>query len=232
MLFSGEDSHLERYARMFSCVEVNSSFYRSHRPATYARWAASTPESFCFSVKAPKTITHLAGLLPASAVVDTFLREVRHLGEKLGPILFQFPPRQSFDVPRVRDFFQLLRDLYPEGDVVVEPRHATWFCPEAEGLLEKFQLARVVADPPPVPEAVKPSQSTLRYYRLHGWPRVYYSRYPEEYLKELALQIVAAQAKTWCIFDNTALGAATANALVLRGLLGASAGAGTDERIQ
>ena len=85
-------SHLFHYSRMLPCAEINSSFYRSHRAATWARWAAETPDDFRFAVKAPKTITHERKLVDAEAMLSTFFAEVRGLGEKLGPVLFQLPP--------------------------------------------------------------------------------------------------------------------------------------------
>ena len=216
-LFSEIGSHLERYARLFRCVESNSSFYRPHRPATYARWAASTPEDFRFSVKAPKAMTPQSSLAPTHAQMQSFLHEVRHLGGKLGPILLQFPPRQGFDPVQAEDFFCLFRDLYPTGHAAVEARHDGWFCPEAEQLLQKFQMARVMADPPPVPEAARPGGDLgLVYARLHGSPRMHYSSYPVEWLEHLgSILSTYFEVETWCVFDNTALGAAIDNASTL-----------------
>ena len=87
-------SYLERYAQLFNCVEINSSFYRHHRPKTYARWADAVPEDFRFSVKAPKAITHSAEVVKVT--IDRFLNEIRELGDKLGPLLIKFPPRAAF----------------------------------------------------------------------------------------------------------------------------------------
>ena len=217
-VFPAEGSHLARYAQVFSCVEINSSFYRPHRPATYQRWARATPEYFRFSVKAPKAITHQSALAPTRVQLEDFLDEARHLADRLGPILFQFPPRQNFDATQVRAFFALFRDLYPDGDAVVEPRHAEWFGPEADEILEQFQLLRVFADPRPTPSAKIPFRyGNLVYHRLHGSPRIYYSSYAAEYLETLAATLAAYPPATevWCIFDNTALGAAIENALAL-----------------
>src|SRR5687768_1229808 len=90
--FPAEGTHLQRYAARFSAVEINSSFYRPHRPATYARWAASVPADFRFSVKVPKTITHQHRLAGIDSLLDAFLREVIGLGKKLGCLLVQLPP--------------------------------------------------------------------------------------------------------------------------------------------
>ena len=95
-------SHLERYARVLPCAEINSTFYRSPRPSTLTRWSASVPSSFRFSVKAPKSITHEAALAPSAAELRAFLNEARLLGTALGPILFQLPPKLAFDPARAR----------------------------------------------------------------------------------------------------------------------------------
>src|SRR5215212_12105710 len=96
--FPGEGSHLQRYARRFAAAEINSSFYRPHRPATYARWAASVPDGFRFSAKVPKAATHEARLRGPDAVaaLERFLGEVRELGDRLGPLLVQLPPKLSY----------------------------------------------------------------------------------------------------------------------------------------
>ena len=210
-------SHLERYSLQLACAEINSSFHRPHRPSTYARWAAATPAQFRFSVKAPKAITHDCALAPSLEQVRSFLTEVGNLGDKLGPILFQLPPRQSFDEPRARAFLTLFRDIYPVGDAVLEPRHAGWLSPEAGKLLGQFRLTRVIADPPRASEfALSASDGGPIYYRLHGSPRVYYSSYSQEWLHNLATRVCAQnRVDVWCIFDNTASGAAFENALAL-----------------
>lgn len=84
---------LERYAARFDAVEINSSFYRPHRPSTYARWAASVPAGFRFSLKLPREITHTRRLVEVAEPLDRFLGEVAALGERLGPVLVQLPPK-------------------------------------------------------------------------------------------------------------------------------------------
>jgi uncharacterized protein YecE (DUF72 family) len=214
-------THLNRYSQILPCAEINSSFYRSHRLSTWQKWAASVPADFRFSVKAPKTITHEAKLACSSDTLKTFLAEVKGLANKLGPILFQLPPKSAFNPVIAKTFFILLRDLHP-GPTVFEPRHPTWFTAEATALLQQFQIARVAADPAPVPEAATPGGSDkLIYYRLHGSPRMYYSAYGEPYLQSLASTIAhqPETANAWCIFDNTASGAALGDAMTLQRLL-------------
>ncbi len=117
-------------------------------------------------------------------------------------------------------FFSVLRGSFG-GQIACEPRHASWFTPEAEGLLTKFQVGRVAADPALAPGAEEPGGwKGLVYYRLHGSPTIYRSAYSSGYLRRLAerLQLHTAtnpSPSVWCTFDNTAEGAATGNALEL-----------------
>src|SRR5688500_4589610 len=96
-LFPDLGTHLQRYAMRLPAVEINSSFYRSHRPGTYERWAAETPTSFRFAVKAPKQITHERRLIDVDELVQRFAAETSHLGEKLGAWLIQLPPSLVYD---------------------------------------------------------------------------------------------------------------------------------------
>lgn len=221
--FPGEGTHLERYARVLPCVEINSSFYRPHKPATYARWAASTPAGFRFAVKVPKAITHVRRLNNAADLIDRFLAEVGELGDRLGPLLVQLPPTGRLDAAVAAAFFARLRDRFA-GDVVCEPRHASWFTDAAGALLAEHRVARVAADPAPVPGADRPGGwDGLMYVRLHGSPEIYHSPYPPETLERVAawLEVEGRRRPAWCIFDNTALGHATGDALaVLRRLSG------------
>jgi uncharacterized protein YecE (DUF72 family) len=220
--FSTAGTHLERYARELSAVEINTSFYRPHRPSTYRRWADCVPASFRFSVKMPKLITHTLKLGNAEAPLDLFFSEAGELGTKLGPILVQLPPSLAFDRTVVREFWESVRVRFG-GALVCEPRHASWFETSADELLTEFRVSRVAADPSILPQARLPgAHSEIVYFRLHGSPRVYYSAYGRDFLAQLAVtldSIHKAGADVWCIFDNTAEGAAVSNALELRVLL-------------
>lgn len=216
--FPAEGTHLQRYAARFSAVEINSSFHRPHAATSYARWAASVPDDFRFSVKIPKAITHERRLAEADDPLDAFLAQVSGLGEKLGCLLVQLPPSLAFDGATAEAFLVSLRDRHA-GAVALEPRHPSWFAEEPARLLEEHRVARVGADPARVPAAGEAGgwPGTV-YYRLHGSPRIYYSAYDEAYLRALAIRLEAARGTAdavWCIFDNTASGAATGNALAL-----------------
>ena len=212
--FPGAGTHLERYARVFRCVEINSTFHRPHRASTFARWAASVPAGFRFALKIPKTITNAAKLAGTRSLVESFLADIEPLGTAADCLLVQLPPKLEFESRRARAFFSFLRDRFPRS-IACEPRHASWFTPAAERLLRDLRIARVAAHPSRGPGGAEPGGwNGLVYYRLHGFPRVYYSSYDAGFLDALAGRLQRAGATpTWCIFDNTTLGAGTANAL-------------------
>lgn len=211
--FPVDGSHLERYSQRLPAVEINSSFYRPHRASTYERWAASVPPEFRFAVKMPKEITHLRRLVDVAEPVVQFLSEVRALGPKLGPVLIQLPPSLVFRQELAAGFFELIRGSF-DGNLVCEPRHPSWFDDEVDYLLISHRIARVAADPAPVLRAAKPAGwQALTYYRLHGSPRMYYSAYHRPYLEALGRKLKATEGEVWCIFDNTAEGSATHDAL-------------------
>jgi uncharacterized protein YecE (DUF72 family) len=215
--FPAGGSHLERYARVLPATENNSSFYRIAERATYARWAASVPRDFRMSVKMPRAISHYARLKGTRPVLERFLRPARGLGRTLGCLLLQLPASFPYERRRAAAFFTLLRACH-KGAVAFEPRHPSWFDPQVDALLKKVRIARVVADPPPVAAALEPGGwSRLAYFRLHGSPQMYYSAYSSAFLGDLAARLRGAsqRATVWCIFDNTASGAALGNALDL-----------------
>jgi uncharacterized protein YecE (DUF72 family) len=221
-----DDAHastrLERYARRLDGVEINSSFYRFHQARTYARWAQTTPPHFRFSLKVPRTLTHDARLAGPMDDLERLLSDSAALGAKRGPLLVQLPPSLSFDTAVVDRFFTGLRERH-DGNVACEPRHPSWFSPDADRLLLFHHVARVAADPPRGPDNDRPGGWTgLAYFRWHGSPRTYWSRYGIDVLHVMAREVCEARctAETWCIFDNTAAGYAFENAEELAALAG------------
>ena len=219
--FNDGPSALHRYATRFPVVEINSSFYRNHKPETYARWAQSVPDGFRFSVKVPRTISHECGLRGAVSLLDPFLRGVEQLGNRLGALLMQLPPKLAYDGRSASAFFQALRRRTAVA-VACEPRHASWFTATADAMLARNHVARVAADPARNPQAALPGGARhWSYWRWHGHPRMYYSNYEENDLRVLAQHAIEAaeQGPAWIILDNTAHGYAVPNALRLQKLV-------------
>ena len=217
-LFPAAGSHLERYAALFDAVEINSSFYREHRVATWERWGRSVPAGFRFSAKIPREITHLRRLVDCEPLIERFVEGPAALGARAGPLLVQMPPSLAFDAAATTRFLDEFRRHW-SGPLVAEPRHRSWFDGEGDALLARFGVGRVGADPAVAPAAAEPGGSgDVVYWRLHGSPRVYYSAYPAEFLARVSERAAAAcrtASEVWCIFDNTALGAAARDAASL-----------------
>ena len=221
--FPSEGSGLERYAARFGCIEINSSFHRSHRASTWKRWRGSVPGHFRFSVKLPKRITHELKLADFEEALASFLSEVEPLGDTLAVLLVQLPPKLAFEAEVARRFFGELASASAAA-IACEPRHGSWFADEAGSLLDDYRVARVAADPARCEGAGEPGGwRGLSYWRLHGSPVMYRSSYSDRigtYAAELRAEVEAGR-ETWCIFDNTASSAATSDALALAETLGA-----------
>lgn len=184
--FAEQGTHLQRYASRLPAVEINSSFYRPHQPATYARWAHAVPPGFAFSVKVPKQITHVQRLHDCAGLLDAFVQQCTQLGERLGCLLVQTPPSLACEPQVAQAFFGALRERYA-GAVAFEPRHASWA--DAGALLERWRIAQVGPTPAPsVPcsqvagPACAIGACTARHASItapmgtnawHCWPRTY-----------------------------------------------------------
>ncbi len=218
--FPPDGTALERYSACFSGAEINSSFHRAHRRSTWEKWGASVPDPFRFSVKLPKTITHQAKLVDCAEPLRAHLQDAGALGAKLAVHLVQLPPSLAFDAAVADGFFATMSEMVGGAAIACEPRHPSWFEPDADALLAGRRIARVAADPARVPAAAEPGGwRGLAYFRLHGSPVTYRSSYRDGRLEAYAEKLHAAGASGWCIFDNTASSEAVADALALRQII-------------
>lgn len=216
--FPAGGTSLERYSARFNCVEINSSFHRPHRLATWQRWRDSVPGDFRFSVKVPKTITHQAKLVDCRDLLGEFLDQAHALGDKLGILLVQLPPKLAFDAVVAVPFFADLA-ARTSAAIACEPRNASWFTHEADAALAELKVARVAADPALSAIAAAPGGwPGIAYWRLHGSPVMYRSSYADR-IDRYARRLRSSAAPAWCIFDNTASSAATGDALALTAAL-------------
>jgi uncharacterized protein YecE (DUF72 family) len=210
-----QDRWLERYAQVFSVVEVNNSFYRLPERATFEKWRARTPAGFTFVVKASRYLTHLKRLRDAEDGVKLFWERATGLGDKLGPVLFQLPPRFPVDTPRLREFLSWLpRDLR----AAFEFRDLSWVTDEVLGLLDDAGCSFVLADRPGFrgPLLVTGGWS---YVRFHQGSRVR-SDYRRDKLRRWADRIGTLPARdVWVFFNNDHGGAAVRDARFLRDAL-------------
>ena len=174
------------------------------------------PGDFRFSVKLPRTITHELRLKNYQTELHRFAGEAGELKNKLGCVLVQLPPSLRFDASVAEAFFDNLRGYF-QGMLAFEARHASWFGEAATALLRERHITRVRADPPAGQPGPHVPTTEVAYIRLHGSPKIYYSDYSAEFLAALSTELrTAVAAGSWCIFDNTASGAALLNALDLQ----------------
>jgi uncharacterized protein YecE (DUF72 family) len=206
------------YATVFDCVEINSSFYHTPRESTLRSWANKTPENFSFAYKASRTITHRRKLLDVREPVDFMLSRASLLGPKLGPILWQFPPSFTADIPRLANFLALLPRHMRHA---FEFRHGSWFCDATYEVLGEYEAALVWSDTPSYP-LEKVVTARLVYVRLHGHEKLYSSCYTRAQLQEWAESLfphLQSGHDVFVFFDNDAHGYAPRNALELREIM-------------
>ena len=209
---------LAYYASRFSTVELNNSFYRLPTAAMFDRWRDATPEDFQFAVKASRYITHVKRLRNVADEVDLFMSRARHLGPKLGPVLFQLPPTQQLDLPRLADFLTL---LWSGQRWVLEFRHPSWHTTEVYQLLAAHEVALCI----PVGGGLHPDRVTtaaFTYVRMHRGREIR-GGFTRQELKTWAAQAEALSSvgkDEYTYFNNDWEGFAIRDALTLRELLG------------
>jgi uncharacterized protein YecE (DUF72 family) len=209
---------LEHYARNFETVEINNSFYRLPAVETFKNWAQQVPAGFVFAVKASRYLTHIRRLRDPQEPVDLFFSRARHLGSRLGPVLFQLPPQFKMDAGRMRDLLEALPKK-PAQRYVVEVRDRSWLELPILQLLEGFNVALCFADWREI-KIDGPVTADFVYLRRHSGPLD--GNYRLEDLHRDARQIEKwrrAGRDVYVYFNNDPQGHAVQNALQLKGLL-------------
>jgi len=212
---------LKFFSQHFKTAEINYSFYHLPRPATYQNWYTLTPDDFLFAVKASRFITHIKRLKGVKSAWETFIKNALNLKEKLGPILFQFPPSFHADeenIERLENFLEYISKR--KMRYAFEFRHQSWFKEKVYKILKKSNSALVIADSPRYPKA-EILTADFVYVRMHGSKQMFASKYTKKELKELADKIRKWQ-KTrdvFVYFNNDVHGFALDNAKELKSLL-------------
>lgn len=209
---------LTYYATRFATVELNNPFYRLPTADMFARWRDATPDHFQFAVKASRYITHIKRLREVGDEIGLFMERAVLLGPKLGPILFQLPPNQQLDLPRLRDFLSLLP---ADRRWVLEFRHPSWHAPEVYQLLSQHTVALCI----PVGGGLHPDRITtapFTYIRMHRGQEPG-GGFTAEELRSWAGQVRAlsnAGKAVYLYFNNDWEGYAVRDAAALQELLG------------
>lgn len=204
----------ECYARHFSTVELNNSFYRLPAAKNFDAWWEMSPANFIFSVKASRFITHMKKLKVGKKEINELLQRAGHLKEKLGPVLFQLPPLWKINTERLEHLLAILPTGYR---YTIEFRNATWYDQSVYGLLKKYNCAFCVYE---LEHHLSPIviTSDFVYVRLHGPGNKYQGSYSSETLAEWAGRIREWQIlgkDIYVYFDNDQLGYAAYNAKTL-----------------
>jgi uncharacterized protein YecE (DUF72 family) len=218
-------SRLAYYSTLFNSIEINRTFYKMPLPATFSRWAEEVQADFRFTVKLWRGITHVPGLRFTKEDVNRCLYAAHHLGEKKGSLLIQLPP--GLQVTAVENLEQLLDTICAADPALtwklaVEFRHRSWYVPEVEALLHRYQVARVLHDMPAstiteLPDAPLP----FVYLRFHGPAGDYKGGYSDAILHTWAEKVagwLSADKEVYVYFNNT-IGDALADLTRLRTLI-------------
>jgi uncharacterized protein YecE (DUF72 family) len=211
---------LEYYAERFDTVELNNTFYRLPRPAAVANWVERTPPGFCFAVKASRYLTHVKRLTDLGPGIKRFYAAIEPLSRspKLGPVLWQLPPRFRRDDERLG---QALEQL-PPGRHCFEFRDETWFADEVYALLREFGVALVIGDHPERQYQAHELTSDWTFVRFHAGSRGRQGNYSETELQEWAERLRAwgRWLDVYAYFNNDWRGFAPKNAASLRAKVG------------
>jgi len=204
------------YCRHFNTIEINSTFYKMPTQKSFAKWYMESTADFLFTIKAPRLITHYKQLKDCKSLLNDFHVAVSDgLQEKLGAVLFQFPPRFDFNEQRLALLLELLD---PALTNVVEFRHISWW---QEKVYEQLAAKNIIFSgqsyPSNLPDQVI-ENNPIMYYRFHGKPILYKSIYPLADIKRLVEQVSPKTERVFVYFNNTWGTAALINARQLQEL--------------
>jgi uncharacterized protein YecE (DUF72 family) len=207
------------YAEHFDTVEINSSFYHLPKATTFEKWRDQAPPGFCYAIKANRFITQAKKLLDCEEPMERMMSATRHLGDRLGPMLYQLPPSLKINLERLETFLHLL-----PNDVtnVFEFRHKSWYVDETFALLDRHGVSLCLHDMRgSVTERLAVGPAV--YVRFHGGVGKYWGRYSDATLMGWAEWLVE-QARSgrsaWAYFNNDIMGHAIDDAQTLKSMVG------------
>lgn len=193
---------LGHYARRFTTVEVNNTFYRLPDPERFASWAEQTPDDFVLTLKASRFLTHVKRLKEPAEPVGRLLEHAEPLQRKLGPVLLQLPPNFHSDLDRLDATLRAFSDTVR---VAVEPRHDSWFTDEARALLAEHDAALCLADRDSrllTPAWATASWGFVRFHAGRASPHPCYGKHALASRAGLVAELWPADAEVFCYFNN------------------------------
>lgn len=202
------------YCRHFDTYEFNGSFYKFPTVKIFENWYKKAPEHFIFSVKAPKEITHIKKFTDCEELISDFYTICdTGLKDKLGCVLFQFPPSYSFSEEKL---LNIINNLNPKFKNVVEFRHESWWIDKVWDLFIKNNITFCSVSHPQLPQTIF-DRFPLIYIRLHGTPKMFYSGYSSEQLDYIKNKTEDKNAFVY--FNNTASEEGILNALEFKKII-------------
>ncbi len=199
------------YHQHFKTLELNVTFYRFPQLSFLETWYKKSPDTFSFSVKAPRAITHYKQFIETKQLVNDFYGTVQEgLKDKLGCVLFQMPPRMAYKEEKLE---QIIDNLDPAFKNVLEFRHESWWNAEVYSKLSKHNITFCGMSHPQLPEDVVQNTKIL-YFRFHGVPHLYSSPYDMDTLTRIANEIEenTKTKEAYIYFNNDIGGSAIKNA--------------------
>jgi uncharacterized protein YecE (DUF72 family) len=203
------------YAEKFNTLELNVTFYRFPVLKSLENWHNISPNNFSFAVKAPRLITHYKKFSDCARLIDDFYNLItKGLKDKLGPVLFQLPPKYVYTDARLE---LIVKSMYKQFNNVIEFRDASWWSPATFNRLKKEKIIFCGIDYPGLPNEPVITNKIV-YYRFHGKPRLYYSAYKKQELNNFADIVLKNKfpEKVYVFFNNTATASAIRNAVTFK----------------
>ncbi|MCJ8496646.1 DUF72 domain-containing protein [Chryseobacterium salipaludis] len=211
--------YLSFYAQYLPAVEINTTFYGTPTPKTLQKWFDSTPADFQFFIKMPKEITHTRRLENIGDLAENFCNHISgHLGRKLAGFLYQLPPSFHYSAENLKS---VLAAVVPHYRNVVEFRHISWWTEEVLQTLEEHGIIFCgVSYPGNIPDEFIINNKEAAYYRMHGVPQLFKSRYDNLFLDKIATEAQNANREVFLFFNNTFGTSGIINAIEMMNLLG------------
>lgn len=205
------------YCQHFDTYEMNGTFYKFPTQKILENWYNKVPENFLFSVKVPKEITHVKKFDDCELILKNFYKVCQMgLKEKLGCILFQFPPSYDFSPEKLQNIIQKLDSNFKN---VIEFRHKSWWRQDVWDIFLKHSITFCSVSYPGLPDTFF-TNFPVTYIRLHGHEKLFYSNYDSDELA--AVKVIISKEnqsrQTFVYFNNTASTAGILNALKLKTL--------------
>jgi uncharacterized protein YecE (DUF72 family) len=219
-----QKSRLNYYSSLFNTLEINSTFRKIPRVSTFENWSSDVPKPFLFTVKLWKEITHIKKLAIDLDNINNFLTAAKHIGNKKGCLLVQFPGSITADYHRqVEEILQRLQEQDSKGTwkKAIEFRSVTWYNSETYWLLHKYNSTIVIHDMPKSNNLSFDGELPFGYWRFHGPTGDYRGSYSDAFLAEQAEKIsgLLRQGKDVYVYFNNTMGDAFGNAMSLKSLV-------------